>query len=133
MDAQSRVSDVAALAALVQCLVRRFADDPGHCAAAPELLEENRFLAARDGMEAALVDTRTFRRRPARDLLAELVATCGPVAAELGCGAELAAVAAIAADPGYARQRRIAAEHGLDALPEWLADEFAGARTLVVA
>jgi carboxylate-amine ligase len=133
MDAQSRVSDVGALAALVQCLVRRFAADPGHCAAAPEVLEENRFLAARDGMEASLVDTRTFHRRPARDLLAELVATCVPVATELGCGAELAAVAALAADPGYTRQRRIAAEHGLHALPEWLAEEFAGAHTLAVA
>ena len=133
MDAQTRVSDVAALAALVQCLVRRFADDPGHCAAAPELLEENRFLAARDGMEAVLVDTRTFRPRPARDMLAELVAACVPVAAELGCGAELAAVAAIAADPGYARQRRFAAEHGLGALPARLADEFAGAHTLAAA
>ena len=134
MDAQSRVADVAALAALVQCLVRRFADDPGHCAAAPELLEENRFLAARDGMDAALVDTRTFRLRPARDMLAELVAACAPVAAELGCGAELASIAAIADDPGYARQRRIAAEYGLGALPAWLADEFAGAHsTLAVA
>ncbi len=133
MDAQTRVSDVAGLAAFVQCLVRRFADDPGHRAAAPELLEENRFLAARGGLDAALVDTRTFRPRSARDMLAELLAACGPAAAELGCGAELASVATISDDPGYARQRRIAAEHGVGALPAWLAEEFAGAHTLAVA
>ena len=128
MDAQSRMSDVAALAALVQCLVRRFTENPAHCAAAPEVLEENRFLAARDGMDAVLVDTRTLRRRPARELLAELLAACRPVATDLGCGAELAAAAVVAADPGYARQRRYAAEHGLAELPAWLAGEFAGAQ-----
>ena len=54
MDAQTRVRDTAALAALVQCLVRREAleraDDREPLA--PEVVEENRFLAARDGMDA---------------------------------------------------------------------------------
>ncbi len=52
MDAQTRVRDTAALAALVQCLVRREAlerDDGRACPTAPEVLEENRFLASRDG------------------------------------------------------------------------------------
>ena len=64
MDAQTRVTDTAALAALVQCLVRREALEGDEAAApmAPEVLEENRFLAARDGMRASLVDP----RRPLR-------------------------------------------------------------------
>ena len=52
MDAQTRLRDTAALAALVQCLVRLealegFAEP--ELIDAPEVLDENRFLAARDG------------------------------------------------------------------------------------
>ena len=66
MDAQTRVRDTAALAALVQCLVRREAleraDDREPLA--PEVLEENRFLAARDGMDAKFVDPAAGRCVP---------------------------------------------------------------------
>ena len=55
MDAQTRVADTAAIAALVQCLVRLEALE-GHAGhglvTRPEVLEENRFIAARDGMAA---------------------------------------------------------------------------------
>src|SRR5215207_5022947 len=54
MDAQTRIRDTAALAALVQCLARLEALDglaePELCFA-PEVVDENRFLAARDGIE----------------------------------------------------------------------------------
>ena len=53
MDAQTRVADNAALAALVQCVVRLEATDGDAGAvfeAHPEVLDENRFLATRDGM-----------------------------------------------------------------------------------
>ena len=57
MDAQTRVADTAALTALVQCLVRLEALE-GHAShvlvSRPEVLEENRFIAARDGMDGAL-------------------------------------------------------------------------------
>ena len=55
MDAQTRAADNAALAALVQCAVRLEATE-GFVAASiaehPEVLDENRFLATRDGMRA---------------------------------------------------------------------------------
>ena len=63
MDAQTRMRDTAALVALVQCLVRLEAREGMAEEAlldAPEVLDENRFLAARDGMDAQLLD-------PARD------------------------------------------------------------------
>jgi carboxylate-amine ligase len=111
MDAQTRVRDNAALAALVQCAVRLEATD-GYVdeaiAARPELLDENRFLASRDGMRAELLDPVHDGRRPAREILDELLATCGPQAAALGCEAELAAVPALAAEPGDHRQRMLA-------------------------
>ena len=59
MDAQTRVADTAAIAALVQCLVRLEAleGQAGHAlVSSPEVLEENRFIAARDGMAAQLID-----------------------------------------------------------------------------
>ena len=132
MDAQLRVADVAALAALVHCLVCRRAqvDPPG--AVAPEVVEENRFLAARDGMAARLIDPRSGRRLAARGLLTELLAGCESLAARLGCAAELGAVPALADDPGAARQRRCAEAAGPAALPEWLIGEFTSERPALV-
>jgi carboxylate-amine ligase len=123
MDAQSRVMDVAVAAAVVHCLVRHHAEHPSARATAPEIVAENRFLAARDGMRAELVGAHAGRR-PAHDALAELLDVCRPHAAALGCAADLASAAELAADPGDARQRRVAARDGIAAVPEWLGEEF---------
>jgi carboxylate-amine ligase len=131
MDAQSTVADVAALTAIVQCLVRRHAEADRASASEPEALDENRFLAARDGMRAEIIDALTGRRRPLSDALAALLEGCRPFAASLGCTAELATATALAADPGDARQRRLAARHGLDALPARLSADFRPARASV--
>jgi len=108
MDAQTRVADTAALTALVQCLVHLEALD-GYAThslvSRPEVLDENRFIAARDGMDASFVDPVTASRRPARDWLAELLDVCGSHAVELGCVAELESVRMLAEAPGAARQR----------------------------
>ena len=89
MDAQTRVRDTAALAALVQCLVRREAleraDDREPLA--PEVLEENRFLASRDGMDAKFVDPDAGRCVPVADRLAETLRSCAPHAEWLRCQA----------------------------------------------
>jgi glutamate---cysteine ligase / carboxylate-amine ligase len=125
MDAQTRIADAAALAALVHCVacLRATSErppDPG-----PEVLAENRFLAARDGMRAQIIDAQTLRKRSIRGALAELLGRCEAIASKLGCADELAAASNLAADPGAARQRRLAARDGVVALPEWLGDEFA--------
>ena len=83
------------------------------------MLDENRFLATRDGMRADFIDPEGDRRRPAREILDDLLAACAPHATELGCEAELAAVAALADDPGHQRQRRLAGvRYGDPAGPE---------------
>jgi carboxylate-amine ligase len=128
MDAQSRPADAAALAAVVQCLVRLHATGDGAPDTGQEVLEENRFLAARDGLDAVFVGG-----RPARAALAELLERCAPIAAELGCTAELAGAATLAEDPGAARQRRQAERYGIEALPAWLAGEFAPLPVAAVA
>nr|MBA2517986.1 YbdK family carboxylate-amine ligase [Solirubrobacterales bacterium] len=67
MDAQIRTADTAALVAFVQCLVRLEALDdfaPSLLVQSPEVLDENRFLAARDGVGAELIDPVAGCRRP---------------------------------------------------------------------
>jgi carboxylate-amine ligase len=132
LDAATRVADAAAIAALVQSLVRRHAESWRARAPEPEVLAENRFLAARDGTRAELVGAGE-RTRPVRDQLDELLEQCRPYAAALGCAAEVAAVGRLAADPGDARQRRLAALHGLDRLPALLGDAFAAERPRLAA
>jgi glutamate---cysteine ligase / carboxylate-amine ligase len=135
MDAQTRVEDTAALAALVQCLVwleATAAPRPPGPRDAPEVVAENRFVAARDGMRAELIEPADGCLRPIGDRLARLVNACAPAARALGCAAELAAVPALAATPGAERQRAAVERAGsLEGLVAALSGEFAaqGART----
>jgi carboxylate-amine ligase len=130
MDAQTRVEDTAVLTALVQCLVRLGATtppwEPGP-SDAPEVVAENRFIAARDGMQAALIDPPAWGRRPVGDTVAWLVDACRPVAQALGCVGELSDVPVLAEAPGADRQRAMAERVGsLEALVEALSAEFVG-------
>jgi carboxylate-amine ligase len=116
MDAQSRVEDTAVLAALVQCLVHCEAVGPDRTGPAtpPEVLDENRFLAARDGMAAELVDPAMGRLVAVADRLDTLVAACMPYARALGCERELALAPRLCEAPGAARQRVLG--HGPEGL-----------------
>ncbi len=127
-DAQSTVADAAAVTALVHALAgwlaaRHEAGEPLESADTWRL-EENRWSAARWGMDAGLADLRTGVRAPARERLAALLGELAPVAAELGCAAELAAVERLAACGGAARQREVAADGGPRAVAAWLADVY---------
>jgi carboxylate-amine ligase len=128
MDAQTTMAETASLAALVQC-VARLEVERGYVSAraleVPEALDENRFLAARDGMAADLIDVELERRVPARDVALRLVEACAPHARELGCEAELDGVAAIAERTGADRQLEMARRPGrLPGLVCELADAY---------
>jgi carboxylate-amine ligase len=128
MDAQSSSDRTGALAALVQSIAHLELEEgyyESDLALAPEVLDENRFLAARDGMEAQLLDPVAEARVRARDLLEHLLAALVPHARALGCGAALDCLHAMAHDTGERRQRRIARSHGLDGLMKSLAADFA--------
>jgi glutamate---cysteine ligase / carboxylate-amine ligase len=125
MDAQTQIADAAALAALVQCLVWLGAEGAlAEGAPAPEALAENRFLASRDGIAARFVEAGAPPMRPAVVRLGEVLEACRPIAARLGCGAELEAVAALAERPGHARQRSAAEDGGLVAVTSGLRAEL---------
>ena len=123
MDAQPAVEDTAALIALAQCLVRAAVEgDEPPPAPLPEIVDENHFVAARDGADAMLIED--GRRVPLRTVLDRALERCMPHAAALGCEAELAAAADLARDNGAARQRRAADEHGLSGVTATLADAY---------
>jgi carboxylate-amine ligase len=126
MDAQITASETAALAALVQSVARLELEE-GYYAdpQAPEVLDENRFLAARDGMGARLIDQAAERRVPARELLARLLEAARPHAADLGCENLLEMLVMLGEEPGAKRQRRVAKEvGGLPGLVELLSQAF---------
>ena len=126
MDAQSTVGDVAALVALIQSLARlELEGDPSVAAPGAEVLAENRFLAARDGMDARLIEPATCRLTPVRETLAAVLAECRPHALALGCAGALDRVHALAVANGADRQRAFAAgDARLDRLVASLAAQF---------
>jgi carboxylate-amine ligase len=117
MDAQTTLGDTAAIAALVQCIVRAEVEEGTHLERPmpQEVLSENRFLAARDGMDAELIEPELDRRVPARDLLADLVVVCRSHAQDLGCEAELERVPELGRRTGAQRQIELA--RSLESLP----------------
>jgi glutamate---cysteine ligase / carboxylate-amine ligase len=130
MDAQSRVQDVEPLVALIQSLARlELEGEPSRVAPSPEVLAENRFLAARDGMYASLIDPTAGSLVPVREALEALLAECRPHAVALGCAGRLDQVKRLAAVGGSDTQRQLfARDRGLDHLVESLADQFLAPR-----
>jgi carboxylate-amine ligase len=128
MDAQATVDETAALVAFVQCLVRLELRE-GYVApdvlTSPEVLAENRFLAARDGMEAEFIDPVAERREPAREQLEPLLEALAPHAYELGCHPELQGVHQLAEDSGAVDQLVVARRpNRLRGLVEALSEVF---------
>lgn len=93
MDSQTRIEHTVALAALVVSLVHMLVEDYRGGAIAVqapwEILDENRWLAARHGVFADLFDQPSGTSRPARELAAELLEELAAHAAALGCEREL--------------------------------------------
>jgi carboxylate-amine ligase len=128
MDAQVSVEQTSALVALVQSLVRLEVLE-GYASSrvlhAQEVLEENRFLAARDGAAAELIDPDRGTRVPLAEIVEDVVDACMPHAVELGCTDELALVRELVRKPSAAHQRQLAGEDDDQRrLVEALADEF---------
>jgi carboxylate-amine ligase len=123
-DAQTRVESVAAIAALTQCLVATFAE--ARPQAQPRtFIDENKWRAARYGLDADLVDLAHDTERPAREAVRELLAAAEPVARGLGCTEELAEVERILERGNGADEQRSVHEDegGLLAVSRWLAEQ----------
>jgi glutamate---cysteine ligase / carboxylate-amine ligase len=94
MDAQTRVDHTLAIAALVQCLVKELCE---HFEAGKrlshypyEMLDENKWLAARHGLDGELVDLPKTNRVATRELVRRVRKRVQPHAEELDCADDLA-------------------------------------------
>ena len=127
-DTQTTVGEAARVAALVHCLstwlAQRHRAGEHLSVHSSWRIAENRWLAAREGIDAELADLDTGVRRALRDRIRVLVSDLAETATELGCAEELEGVEDLLAENGAARQRRIAAERGVERLPGWLASRF---------
>jgi carboxylate-amine ligase len=96
MDAQTRVEHTLGLAALVQALVRELAEhfDAGkQLSSYPfEMLDENKWLAARHGLEGEMVDLPSTERVMTKRLAKRLIDRAREHAQDLGSAAELEAL-----------------------------------------
>jgi carboxylate-amine ligase len=113
-DAQSTVADVGAVAAvgasLLAWLAERYdADDLGQPDPAWRIAE-NRWSAARDGLDGTLLDLQSGRARPTRERLAELLDDLVQTAERIGAGAQLADARRLLERNGACRQRELLAE-----------------------
>jgi glutamate---cysteine ligase / carboxylate-amine ligase len=112
-DGVSDLRDLTALTALVQCLVvdldERLARGETLPTMPPWHVQENKWRAARYGLDAIVILDDASNERLVTDDLADIVDRLAPVAARLGCAAELASVGDVV-DRGasYQRQRAVA-------------------------
>jgi glutamate---cysteine ligase / carboxylate-amine ligase len=95
-DSQTRIEHTLGLTALIHAMVRELAEhfDSGErLAAYPwQMLDENKWLAARHGLEGDLVDLPTSERVPTKTLARRLVDRLRDHARDLGSATELEAV-----------------------------------------
>jgi carboxylate-amine ligase len=117
-DGIPTLREIGGLAALAQCLVQWFdeADDRGEALPMPKewILRQNKWRAARHGIEADLIVDEDGRCQSLRDGVGELLHELAPVADRLGCSEELADVATILEVGPSCTRQRLAAQAGSD-------------------
>ena len=120
-DGVSNLQELSALVALTHCLIvdldRRFEAGETLPVMPPWHVQENKWRAARYGLDAIIIQDADSNEKLVTDDLDALLERLSPVAQSLSCSDELARVADIyRAGASYQRQRRIAEEHDGDLL-----------------
>lgn len=118
-DGMSTLRELASAAALTQSLVEHFSRELDEGRVLPTLPpwfhRENKWRAARYGLDARVIVDEAGSQVPLRDHLPAVVADLMPIAAELGCASELEGVHEIlAGGASYARQLAVADATGGD-------------------
>jgi carboxylate-amine ligase len=128
-DAQSTVADAGAVAAvgaslLVWLAERHDADDLGP----PDpswRIAENRWSAARHGLDGTLLDLRTGQPGPTRERLAELLDSLSSTAQRIGAGEQLGWARSLVESNGACRQRALLVEGDARSVVAELSRHFA--------
>lgn len=130
-DGLSTLPELAAVAALVQVLVEHLSrqlDEGRTLAQMPAWYHrENKWRAARYGLDARVIVDSAGTQRPVREHLSEVLDELAPVAVELGCGREFGSIETILTNgASYERQLTIANATGgdLGAVVQHLIREF---------
>ncbi|MCW2657608.1 MAG: glutamate--cysteine ligase [Jatrophihabitans sp.] len=115
-DGLPSLDEIACVAALAQCLVDRFDRQLDHGYTLPEprpwLVRENKWRAARYGLDAEIVVDNSGRVQPVKSAITDLVEDLLPVARRLDCVDELELIPKlIERGASYQRQRATAAVH----------------------
>lgn len=118
-DGAPTLHELGWIAATSQCLVEMLNSqlDKGYTLPTPRgwTVRENKWRAARYGVDATIIVDESGRTQPLRDAVLELVDDLAPIAERLGCAEELARARGILdVGPSYVRQRAVAQAHGGD-------------------
>jgi carboxylate-amine ligase len=121
-DGMPTLDEIGCAAALAQCLVERFDRqlDNGYTLPSPRpwLVRENKWRAARYGLDAEIVIDNSGTVRPVKEAITDLVDDLLPLARKLECAAELEAIPRlIERGASYQRQRAAATAAGGDLVP----------------
>lgn len=136
-DGMSTLPELAAVAALVQVLTEHFSRELDEGRELPRLqpwfVRENKWRAARYGLDARVIVDADGTQRPVVDHLLETVDALAPIAAELHCAREFAGLRTIVAQgASHARQVLVAeaADGDLTEVVQHLIREFRAGPTL---
>lgn len=136
-DGMSTLPELAAVAALVQTLVERFSRQLDEGRELPTLqpwfVRENKWRAARYGLDARIIVDRDGTQMPVVDHLRGALEDVADIAVELKCARELAGIETIVTQgASYARQVRVAeaADGDLREVVQHLIREFRNGPTL---
>jgi carboxylate-amine ligase len=117
-DSQTRIEHTLGLTALIQAMVRELAEhfeSGGTLSAYPwQMLDENKWLAARDGLDGELVDLPSKERVATKALARRLVDRLRDHARDLGSATELEAVEDLLAHGNGAERQAIVYESNHD-------------------
>lgn len=118
-DGVSNLRELGALVALTHCLIvdldRRLDAGETLPTMPPWHVQENKWRAARYGLDAVIILDADSNERLVTDDLADVLTRLEPVAKSLNCADELAAVSDIYRDgASYQRQLRVAQQHDGD-------------------
>jgi glutamate---cysteine ligase / carboxylate-amine ligase len=108
-DVPGTLEDAMAIAALTHSLVKALSDeiDAGtyqhDCH--PMMVRQNKWRAARYGLDAQLVDSSTYELQSARQAVRDLTELVRPAAEELGCDNELDRVLTMTEKPGWSQHQ----------------------------
>jgi glutamate---cysteine ligase / carboxylate-amine ligase len=127
-DAQTTLEEAAGVIAFGQALIAHLAarHDAGEpLPAAPTWrIEENRWSAARHGLDGAFADLESGDRQTTRERLTAITEEIAPAAQRLGSAELLGHTRASIERNGAIRQREVYAGAGAHGLVSWMADRF---------